>query len=393
MNVFSQFYAATRIGLTSIPHRWGASSVIVIGITGVVAVLISVLAMAEGFAHTIASTGRPDRAVVLRSGSTSELPSVLSREAAQIIMDAPGVKRDVENRPIASAEAVVLIEMKSDSGASKNVTMRGVSSQNYALRPEIKLVAGRTFTPGTREIIVGSAAQSHFKTLAIGRHVAFREGDWTVVGSFESHGDSHESELLADADTLMSAYHRTQFQSVTVRLESPQSLQSFKDALTVNPTISVTVLDEPTYYAQQSERLSATLTFVAYGIGGLMALGAVFGALNTMYSAVSARAREIATLRAIGFSSGSIVASVLVEALILALLGSFVGAALTYIISSGNTISTFAGGSNQVVFRLTVTAGLVAVGIAWACVIGLVGGVFPALHAARGPISVALRAA
>jgi putative ABC transport system permease protein len=393
MNMLRQIRAVTWMNLTSIPQRFGTSSVIVVGIAGVVAVLISVLAMATGFKRTIVATGRDDRAIVLRGGSESELASTLSREATLTIMDAPGIRKDSAGKPIASAEAVVVVDMpkkSNDSGA--NVTIRGVGAQGMALRPEIHIVAGRVFQQGLRELIVGSGAQAQFKGLDVGSHIALRGSDWTIVGAFESNGDSHESELLADGETVLSAYRRNLYQSVVVRLESKDSFAAFKNSLTTNPQLSVDVLREHDYYAKQSQRMSNVLSFIAYVVGGIMAVGALFGALNTMYSAVSVRSREIATLRAIGFGASAVVVSVLIEAMLLSVIGALIGAGLAWVFFNGNVVSTLGSNFTQVVFRLAVGPSLVVLGIVWACVIGLVGGLFPAIRAARLPVATALRA-
>ena len=393
MNMLRQIRAVTWMNLTSIPQRFGTSSVIVVGIAGVVAVLISVLAMATGFKRTIVATGRDDRAIVLRGGSESELASTLSREATLTIMDAPGIRKDSAGKPIASAEAVVVVDMpkkSNDSGA--NVTIRGVGAQGMALRPEIHIVAGRVFQQGLRELIVGSGAQAQFKGLDVGSHIALRGSDWTIVGAFESNGDSHESELLADGETVLSAYRRNLYQSVVVRLESKDSFAAFKNTLTTNPQLSVDVMREHDYYAKQSQRMSNVLSFIAYVVGGIMAVGALFGALNTMYSAVSVRSREIATLRAIGFGASAVVVSVLIEAMLLSVIGALIGAGLACVFFNGNEVSTLGSNFTQVVFRLAVGPSLVVLGIVWACVIGLVGGLFPAIRAARLPVATALRA-
>ncbi len=391
--MLNQIVTITLMNLRAIPQRLGTSLVIVIGIAGVVAVLISVLAMATGFHQTEVGTGRQDRVIVLRGGSDSELASSLSRDATLTIMDAPGVKKDADGKPIASAEAVVIVELpKKSSGTGANVTLRGIGPEGLALRPEIHLVEGRAFRPGLRELIVGRSAEKQFAGLDLGSHVAIRDSDWTVVGVFESKGDSHESELMTDTDTVLATYRRNLFQSVTVMLDGAGSFGTFKDALTSNPTLSVDAKREPDYYASLSRQLDVVLHFVAYFVGGIMAVGALFGALNTMYSAVGARSLEIATLRAIGFGAVPVVISVLAEALTLALLGGLIGALLAWGAFNGNTVSTLGGNFTQVVFPLTVSSRLVVLGVAWAIAIGIVGGLFPSIRAARLPVATALRA-
>lgn len=392
--MFKQTAAVTAMNLRSIPQRIGTSWVIVIGIAVTVAVLVSVLAMVAGFSKTLANTGRPDRAIVLRGGSVAELSSTISRDNTITIMDAPGVKKDADGKPIASAEMVAVVALpQRKTGTAANVTVRGVGTKAFELRPEIHIVAGRMFQPAVRELIVGKSALTQFKGTEIGSHLTFRNTDWTVVGEFESNGDAHESELMGDIETVLSAFRRNLFQSVTVLLESPAAFSHYKDVLTTDPTLTVDVKREPDYYAEQSKQLNKLLNFLAFGVGGIMAIGAIFGALNTMYSAVSARSLEIATLRAIGFGSGAVVVSVFVEALLLSLLGGLVGAVAAWLFFNGNTVNTLGANFTQVVFHLTVTPHLLLSGIIWACVIGVCGGLFPAIRAARLPVATALRAA
>lgn len=390
----SQIAAVTVNNLRSIPQRAGIAAVIVIGIAVTVAVLVSVLAMAAGFGKTLANTGRADRSLVLRGGSQSELASTLSRDSALTISDAKGVRKGADGKPVVSAEMVAIVSLKQkNTGTKANVTLRGVGLKGFELRPEIKIIAGRNFRPAVRELIVGRAALAQFEGVALGRQLNLHNGDWTVVGVFDSNGDSHESELMADAETVLSAYRRNLFQSMTVMLESTQSFDTFKDQLTTNPTLSVDVQRETDYFAAQSKELSKLLLYIAYVVGGIMAVGAVFGALNTMYSAVSSRSLEIATLRAIGFGALPVVFSVFIESLLLALIGGVIGAAGAWLFFNGNAVNTLGSNFTQVVFQLTVTPGLALSGIVLACVVGLVGGLFPAIRAARLPIAAALRAA
>jgi putative ABC transport system permease protein len=391
--MIQQIVAVTIMNLRSLPQRIGTAWVIVIGIAVTVAVMISVLAMAEGFTQTLKGTARVDRALVLRAGSEAELASTISRENTQTIMDAPGIQKNSAGRPIASAEAVVIVALpQKKDGADANVTLRGVGANARALRPEARLIAGRMYRPAVREIIVGKSAVAQFKGLDLGSRIAFRDSEWTVVGIFESGGDAHESELQGDVETVLSAYRRNLFQSVSVMLESPQAFDRFKAALTTDPTLKVSVERETNYYAAQSRNLSKLLNLLAYFVGGIMALGACFGALNTMYTVVSTRTREIATLRAIGFGGLPIVISVLAEAMLLALIGSVMGSAAAWLFFDGNTVNTLAAGFTQVVFHLTVTAPLVAAGVIMACLVGMLGGLMPAIRAAQLPIAVALRA-
>jgi putative ABC transport system permease protein len=395
MNLFRQIGAVTAMNFKSLPHRIGTSIVIVIGIAGVVAVLVSVLAMSTGMLETMENSGRDDRAIVLRNGSAAESGSALARDAARLIQDAPGVKRDSAGKPIASAESLRLVNLfRKEDGAEVNVALRGVGPQLAQLRPEVKIIQGRMFRTAVTELIVGKSAHAEFKGLNIGDQIKTRGATWMVVGVFSSDGDSHESGLMTDADTLVAADQRGGFQSVTVMLESTAAFQKFKDALTANPALAVDISREREYYRRQSETIGRVIYVIAYVVGGIMAIGAIFSALNTMYSAVSARLREIATLRAIGFGPTAMVMSVLTEALLLAFIGGVIGAAIAWLFFNGHQVSTSAGGAaaGHLIFELSVSPALIATGILWAITIGLIGGLFPAVRAARLPVATALRA-
>jgi len=380
------------MNLRSLPQRASTSLVIVIGIAGVVAVLVSVLAMSTGMLKTMENTGRLDRAIVMRTGSAAEASSALPREAARLIGDAAGIKRDTDGKPIISAEALrVLTVYKREDGAEVNIAIRGVGPKHNVLRPELKIVEGRMFEPALAELIVGRAAHRQFRGVNVGDKIVNRDATWTVVGIF-STGDSHESELMTDVEALIAAGRNGGYSSVTAQLESASAFNALKDSLTSNPALSVDVSRERDYYAQQSKTMGRVISIVAYVVGGIMAIGAVFSALNTMYSAVSARVREIATLRALGFGATAMVLSVLVEAVVLALIGGAIGALLAYVFFSGYTVSTTTGVAGHLVFDLAVSPQLVTLGIVWSCVIGLIGGLFPAIRAARLPVATALRA-
>jgi putative ABC transport system permease protein len=383
-----QIVAVTAMGLRAIPQRVGASLVIVIGMALVVCVTISILSMSVGFMRTVHNTGRIDRAIVLSHGSQFELASVISRDNVLTIADAPGIKIGGGGKPIVSAEylTAVLVTKKSD-GLDAYVSLRGVGPQGFALRPEIKLVSGRLFLPAKHELIVGKSAIAQFEGLKVGNQVPLPEGDWTITGSFESNGDEHESELLADSETVLSAMRANTFHSVTIMLQRPESLEVFQTAITTNPTLGVDVTRETQFLAAQSKYLNTFLTMIAYVVGGIMGLGATFGALNTMYSAISSRAIEIAMLRAIGFSGAAVVVSVLAESLVLAVSGAAIGAVAAWIVFNGN-LHTVGG----LVFRLAVTPSLIALGLGFAFTLGFVGGLFPALRAASLPVADALRA-
>ena len=395
MNSLKQVAAVTALNLRSLPQRAGTSLVIVIGIMGVVAVLVSVLAMSAGMIKSMQGAGRDDRAMVMRNGASNEMSSSLTRDAVAVIADAPGIKRDAAGQPIYSAETMTIILLTKKDGSDVSVPLRGVGPNAEALRPEIKLVAGRMYEPTLNEVIVGKGALAQYSGLDIGSELTVRNNVWKVVGVFESNGDIHESELLTNNVPLQTAMRRGGgSQSVTVMLNSPQDFSAFKDALTSNPNVSVDVVTERQYFTEQSSRIAPMLSIVAYVIGGIMAVGAIFGALNTMYSAVSTRSVEIATLRAIGFGPTPIVISVLVEAMLLAFIGGAIGAFLGWLFFNGHTVSSSAGGvaSESRVFNLYVSPTLIAAGIGLACFIGFIGGLFPSIRAAKMPVAEALRA-
>jgi putative ABC transport system permease protein len=392
--MFKQLFAVIGMSLQTLPQRLGASSVIVIGIAGVVAVLVSVLAMGAGFQHTLADTGRPDRVIILRGGSDVELNSSVTRADVDIISNAPGLAKDSSGKAVLSSELVTVVNVpKRDTGTDANVTLRGVGLKLTEVRPELKVVSGRMFRPAVRELIAGVGAARQFRGLGIGSIVHLRNADWTVVGTFTSNGDVHESELLADVDTVGSSIERNGYSSAVALLTSPAEFSRFKDALTTDPQLKVDVQREPDYYAAQSKQLTQIINVVGTTVAIIMAIGAMFGALNSMYSAVAARGLEIATLRAIGFGALPVLLSVMIEALLLALIGGIIGASLAWLFFNGHSVSTLGGAFAQVVFELTVTPTLIATGVVWACVIGLLGGLFPALRAARLPVAEALRAA
>ena len=395
MSAWKEVFAVTEMNLRSVPTRAGTSAVIVVGIAAVVAVLISVLAMARGFIDSAARSGRSERAIVLGRGANSESSGGFSRDNATTILNAPGIRKGADGRPVASADHLAFVMLPDKrTGKDAFVMVRGVGPQSLALRPEIELVEGRLFKSGLNELIAGRGAQTRLDGVKVGGHVAMPQGDWTIVGIFSSSGDSHESELLTDADTLIAAMRRGEwFSSATVWLENDRAFATFKDSVTTDPTLSVDVKREPAYFEEVSKPIGRLLTIIAYVIGGFMALGAVFGALNTMYSAISARSLEIATLRAIGFGSVPVVVSVFVEAVLLALTGALIGAGIAWFFFNGSDISTTTGNSpSQLTFALNVTPPLIAIGIGCALAIGVLGGLFPAIRAARRPVAMALRA-
>jgi putative ABC transport system permease protein len=388
-----QVFALTAINLRNIPLRLGNSLVIVVGIAGVVAVLMSVLAMLVGFRTTIRNDGRPDRMIVLSRGATSEPGSSLSREDIADLAEVPGIRHDDHDRPLISAELelVAPVSRKRDH-SDVNATMRGVGPQYFAVRPELKLIAGRMFHPGIHELVAGAAAQAQFAGLDVGDSIRLQQGDWRVVGIFAGGKGSRDSELVADAQTMMSVYDTDAFNSMGALLSSPAALGPIRALVAKDPTLGVDIHSEPEYLATESSDIDQLLAVVAYGIGSIMALGALFGALNSMHSAVAARTVEIATLRAIGFGSGTVALAILIEAMLLALAGAVLGVVLAYYAFNGLTISTLGGAlfDTQVVYSLTVTGWITVAAVAIACALGLLGGSLPALRAARMSVVDAL---
>ena len=387
-----QAWSVTLVGMSTVPSRLGAASVVVIGIAGVVGVLVALFAMAQGFKATLQATGSKDTAIVLRAGSQTEINSALDHDATVIIANEPQVMRDARGRPIASPELVVVASIpKKSTGLDANVEVRGIGQEAWTLRPRVRIIAGRRFTPGLRELIVGKRAAQEFEHTSLGSKIHLGGQPWTVVGLFDS-GDEHNSELWGDADVIASAYHRGNSRnSVTVRLKSPQDLDAFKAALASDPRFKVDAMTTLDYYSRQSQILTRAIRILGTTVAVIMAIGAIFGALNTMYAAVAARTREIATLRAMGFRGGPVVVSVLMETLLLAIAGGIVGAAIAWALFDHYTASTLGSNFSQVVFEFRVTPALLAGGLRWALAIGFVGGLFPAVRAARMPVTEGLR--
>jgi putative ABC transport system permease protein len=386
-----QALAITWVGLSTVPHRLGATSVVVVGIAGVVGVLVALQAMAAGFEATLTGAGSNDTALVLRAAANAELSSALDRPSATLITQAPGIARDAKNRPIASTEVIVVASIpKRTTGTDANLEVRGVGAAAWLVRPQVRIIGGRRFEPGLRELIVGRGALQQFSGLEIGDSINLNNQDWRIVGVFES-GDTHESEVWGDAESIAAAYRRNGFQSVAVRLSEPAALERLRSALAADPRLRVEVQTTQEYYSKQSERLTRVIRAVGIGVAVMMALGAVFGALNTMYAAIARRAREIATLRALGFTGLPVVVAVMLETMALALAGGILGAGIAWALFHGFTVSTLGSNFSQVVFQFQVTPELLARGLQWALGIGFVGGIFPALRAAQLPVTTALR--
>jgi putative ABC transport system permease protein len=396
MRIFSGLFQAavvTALNLRTIPGRLAASGVAVVGMAGVVAVLVSVLSIAEGIRATMANTGSPESAIVMREGSDAEMTSILMREDLQAITDAPEIARSGDGGPLASAELFVTVDLvKSSTGTTGNAPLRGVDLAAFKIR-NLKIVGGRAFEPGRNEVIVGSAAASQYDGLDVGATLTLGQNTWHVVGIFDAGGTVPDSELWCDAGVLAPLYRRGPTrQAVYVRLTSPAAFAAFKDRLTTDPRVKVKVMREQEYYAGQAEIFSTTIVVIGGVIGLLMGMGALFVAVITMHSAVASRTREIATLRALGFRGGPVVVSVLAESMVLALVGGTIGAAVAYFGFNGYQAATMNWQNmSSVGFAFRVTPTLLILGVGWALVLGLLGGVLPAVRAMRLPIVTALR--
>lgn len=391
--MISEIIAVTSVNLRSIGQRLGSSAVAIFGIVGVVVVLVGVLSIAEGFRSAMQSTGDENTVMVMRSGADSEMTSGLSGEQARLIQEKAGIARD-DSGPVASAELLVIVNHPlRRSLTDANVPLRGVEPGAFRVHANVHITEGRAFEPGRNEVIAGRAARGQFVGLDVGSSVKWGENTWQVVGIFEAGGSAAESELWCDAKVLQAAYRRgNSYQSVYARLASHDAFTTLKDALTTDPRLQVMMIREPEYYARQSQTLQTVIRTVGFGIAGLMGIGAIFAAINTMYNAVASRGREIATLRALGFGSIPVVISVLAEAVVLSLIGGVIGGLLAWAAFDGYQTSTMNFQSfSQVAFAFTVTPALLARGLIYAVIMGVLGGLLPALRAARLPITTALR--
>ena len=390
---FVQSAVVTILNLRTLRGRLAASTVAVVGMAGVVGVLVSVLSIAEGIRTTMSNTGSRDSAIVLRTGSDAEMTSILMREDLDAIKDAPGIARRPGVGALASAELFVVVDLvKASTGTTANAPLRGVEPAAFAVR-DFKMIKGRRFEPGRNEVVVGRAASAEYRGLDVGAELKLGPNRWTIVGIFDAGGTVPDSELWCDAGVLAPLYRRgNSRQAVYVRLTSPEAYTAFKDRLTTDPRVKLKVMREQEYYAGQAQMLSGTIEMIGGIIGVLMGIGALFVAIITMYSAVASRTREIATLRALGFRGGPVVISVLVESMMLALVGGAVGAAVAYFAFNGYEAATMNWQNmSSIGFAFRVTPALLVLGVGWALVLGLLGGVFPAIRAMRLPIVTALR--
>lgn len=392
-NSLAQIAAITSMNVRNMSQRAASSIVALIGIAGVVTVLIGVLSIAEGFRAVLEISGSDQVAIVLRNGATDEMGSGLSLEQTRIIADSKQAAHD-EQGPIVSPELYVVVDVPlKTTGTAANVPFRGVGPQAVKLRGNFKIVEGANFTPGKFEVVVGKGASMQFSGLTVGSQLRLGNADWTITGIFEDRGSVAESEIWTDVSVLQGAYNRgTSYQSMRVKLTSPSVMQAFKDGLSSDPRLNLRVFSEKQYYEEQSKILVTLVSTIGSAIAILMGLGAIFAALNTMYSAVSARTREIATLRALGFGSAPVITSVLVEGLLIGLVGGVVGMVVSYVAFNGVRASTLNFATfSQLTFAFTVTPALLVQGLTYALILGFIGGLLPSLRAAKLPITTGLR--
>lgn len=386
--MFKQIFAVTALNFQSLRNRIAPSLVIVVGMACVVGVLLSLLSFTTGLLASINRADDPHLVIVTTLKARSTYDSAIPRNSLAIIADAPGIAKDAAGKPIADAMVQMGVPTTTKiKPRDVGMNLRGVGPQERAVEPQKKVIQGRWFRPGTRELVVGRAAQPQFANTGLGDKVTMPDGQWTIVGVFSSGGDNSESAFIADRDTIMTANRKNTFNAITIRLTSPDAFETFRHAVTTNPALSVKAERLSTFIARDTDDISLFLNSIIYIVGGVLALGAMFGAINTMYAAVSARAREIATLRALGFGNTAVVISVIAEALFLALIGALIGAAAAWLFFDGHPKDL--GGN---VFNLMISPGLVLTGVIWAMVVGLLGGLFPSIRAARAPIATALRA-
>ena len=378
----------------SVKARWTSAIVAVLGIAGTVGVFVAMLSLARGFRATLVSSGSPDNAIVMRAGATSEMMSGISLDNVRILQDKPGVAR-ANGAPLVTSEVVVIAPFPLRStGTDANVQIRGVSPNVFQIRNNIHIVQGRMFRPGLAELVVGKAAAGTYSGLDVGKQVRFGGGQWTVTGIFDAHGSAFDSDVWCDAKVLDDVYKRPGniFQSATVHLTSPEAFQQFKDAVTKDPQLNVDVTREIDYYAKQSEIMTRLITVLGGLVAFIMAIGAVFGALNTMYSAVAERGREIATMRALGFGALAVVLSFVVEAILISIVGGAIGC-VAILPLNGVTTNTINWQSfSSLAFAFKITPGLLGGGMIFALIMGVAGGLAPAIHAALRPVATALRA-
>ncbi|MES2472012.1 MAG: FtsX-like permease family protein [Pseudomonadota bacterium] len=381
-----QIIIVSTLNLKSLKGRFWQSMVIVVGLAATIGVMLSVLSMGAGMADAYYKAGDPNRAIIVSKGAEQEGQSAVTRAMAPIIADAPGIGRDKAGKPLADRGLNMGVPVLRKDGTRGQTTMRGLGEQAQGVRPELKIVQGRMFQPGKREMVVGVGAQAMFQGMSIGDRVILPDGEWPIVGVFAT-GDLLEGQLIGDTETLITSLNKTSYNSVLVRLASTDSLDALKKALNTNPAVSVTVERHSDWYKRVGSQSTFALILLGYIVGGVMAIGALFGCLNTMYSAVSTRGREIATLRALGYGAFPVAVSVILEAMLLSVAGALIGGGIAWALYDGQQ-DVF----NNSVFYLSVSPAQIQLGVTWAIVVALLGGIFPAIRAARRPVVEALRA-
>jgi len=393
-NTFTQIAAVTSMNLRNIPQRWSSSMVAVLGIGGVTLVLVALLSIAAGFKVALEGSGSEDVAMIMRAGSTNELSGGFGVDTVTVVSDAPGIKRDAQNKPVLSPELYVLVDGRMrGKDASTNLPLRGVSQMAPQVRKSFKLVEGRMFREGTNEVVVGDGVVKQYEGLEVGKTVRWGNANWNVVGRFTDGGGIAESEAWADTPIVQQAWRRgNSFQSIRVKLNSPESLKTLKDSLSKDPRVRVGVQTERSFYADQQKLMSTIINTVGWALAIMMGVAALFAALNTLYNAVATRVREIATLRAMGFNGWAVMISVLVEAMILGAVGGLIGGLLAFLTFNGMHSSTMNWASfSQMTFAFTVTPQLMITGIIYGLILTFVAGILPGIRAARLPITSGLR--
>ncbi len=381
-----QIFIVSALNFRSLMGRFWQSMVIVVGLAATIGVMLSMLSLSTGMREAYAKAGDPGRAIVVSKGADQEGQSAITRADAPVIADAPGIAKDKDGRPLADRDLNIGVPVLRKDGSKGFTTMRGLADEGQGVRPELHIVAGRMFQAGKRELVVGTGAQAMFQHMQIGDKVILPNGQWPIVGVFAT-GDLLEGQLIGDTETMLTALKKTAYNSVLVRLTSPNALDTFKKALTTNPALSVTVERHSDWYKRVGDQSTFVLALLGYVVGAVMAVGALFGCLNTMYAAVSTRAREIATLRALGYGAFPVAVSVILEAILLAVTGALLGALIAWALYDGKQ-SMF----GAMVFHLSVSRAQFELGVTWAIVVALLGGILPSIRAARRPVVEALRA-
>ncbi len=387
MHALRQTLVLTAAAIRSIPDRLGASLVTVIGITTVMGVLITMLALGEGVERLVKAGIRDDRAAVISKGAQSMLVSSLPHDALGKVVDKPGIKRDAQGKPLVSGVLFVFIDGVSKKNQRAGISVFAVGPQWRQIWPEVSLAEGRFFEPGLHELLVSERVRSRFKGMQLGDSVNARGSAWKIVGVFKSTSPTFDNSLIADADTVLAAFPQSSFAGIDVVLQSPATFGVFKKAVADDPTLAAQAQTEAEANEAIIKGIRTLLDFISYFIGTLMGIGAVCGALSSLFAAVDTRTREIATLRAIGFGSGPVVVSVLAEGMILAIPAALLGAGIAWFLFNGHVVVAVG-----VTFQMAVTAHLVVVSLGWSLSIALIGGFLPALRAADLPVATALRA-